>query len=287
MSFNKNTVREAVEEAAKAALEEVKISGTATGGSATTLVDTSSAFNTDLTGANLIIKSATDGTQKVTKITSNNATTLNFASGYPVVAGDTYIVEASGGSSGGNVTETNSEAILTAQGVSGTGITQPTGGSGILGWLSGIYNSLITLISNGRLGTSIQESYFAYLLRSGRAREVTNPVTAVNGTNVVTVIRDLTPDTVFFPTRLTVRSDKLAHGYISIASGIASEDAFTYYFDFAADATSTDPNKAVFNLADIPIGTRVLPTGYIRATTTATSATITFKVQGVESAYNG
>jgi hypothetical protein len=34
------------------------------------------------------------------------------------------------------------EAIETAAGTNGTGITPPTGATGILGWLSGIYNLL-------------------------------------------------------------------------------------------------------------------------------------------------
>ena len=42
--------------------------------------------------------------------------------------------------SGGNLA-----TIATAQGASGTGITQPTGGSGILGWLSGIYKTILGL----------------------------------------------------------------------------------------------------------------------------------------------
>lgn len=36
----------------------------------------------------------------------------------------------------------NLATIATAQGAGGTGISQPSGGSGILGWLSGIYNAL-------------------------------------------------------------------------------------------------------------------------------------------------
>lgn len=39
-------------------------------------------------------------------------------------------------------TETNTTTIANAQGVSGTGIAFPTGGSGILGWLSGIYKAI-------------------------------------------------------------------------------------------------------------------------------------------------
>jgi hypothetical protein len=44
--------------------------------------------------------------------------------------------------SGGNLA-----TIATAQGVSGTGIAQPTGGSGVLGWLSGIYSTLLSILT--------------------------------------------------------------------------------------------------------------------------------------------
>lgn len=41
---------------------------------------------------------------------------------------------------------TQTTTIATAQGAGGTGITEPAGGSGILGWLSGIYNRLSGLV---------------------------------------------------------------------------------------------------------------------------------------------
>lgn len=52
--------------------------------------------------------------------------------------------------SGGNLA-----TLATAQGASGSGITQPTGGSGILGWLSGIYKAITgTLTVAGTVGVS-------------------------------------------------------------------------------------------------------------------------------------
>lgn len=44
-------------------------------------------------------------------------------------------------------TAANTTTIVTNQGTSATGITQPTGGAGILGWLSGIFNKLNTSIA--------------------------------------------------------------------------------------------------------------------------------------------
>ncbi len=41
----------------------------------------------------------------------------------------------------------NLATIATAQGAGATGVAQPTGGAGVLGWLSGIYNKLLGLLS--------------------------------------------------------------------------------------------------------------------------------------------
>lgn len=43
--------------------------------------------------------------------------------------------------------------VATAQGASGTGITQPTGGSGLMGWLSGIYAQALLIVT--ALGTNL------------------------------------------------------------------------------------------------------------------------------------
>ncbi len=49
----------------------------------------------------------------------------------------------------------NLATVATAQGTGATGISQPTGGSGVLGWLSGIYNKLSgTLTVSGTVGIS-------------------------------------------------------------------------------------------------------------------------------------
>ncbi|MFM0160684.1 hypothetical protein [Paraburkholderia sediminicola] len=42
---------------------------------------------------------------------------------------------------------TSLETIANAQGAGGTGIAEPTGGSGLLGWLSGIYRALINTLA--------------------------------------------------------------------------------------------------------------------------------------------
>lgn len=69
-------------------------SGTATGGSNTTLIDTTRAWATDIWkgGKVEIIKA---GVHYFAEITGNNATTLSFADiGTPVVAGNTYQIKA-------------------------------------------------------------------------------------------------------------------------------------------------------------------------------------------------
>jgi len=54
----------------------------------------------------------------------------------------------------GTTDSTNLATVSGAQGTDGTGITQPTGGAGIRGWLSGIYNALIGALT-------IKDAYLA------------------------------------------------------------------------------------------------------------------------------
>ena len=72
--------------------------------------------------------SATVGAISNTTFTANAGTNLNTSA---------LALE-----SGGNLA-----TVASAQGASATGVTQPTGGSGILGWLSGIFNKLNTSIA--------------------------------------------------------------------------------------------------------------------------------------------
>ena len=58
----------------------------------------------------------------------------------------------------------NLATVATAQGASGTGITQPTGGSGVLGWLSGIFNKL-----PASLGSKVSSLALAAVLASDQA----------------------------------------------------------------------------------------------------------------------
>lgn len=76
------------------------------------------------------------GTNSIGQVTANAGTNLNTSA----LALET----------GGNLA-----TVAAAQGAGGTGITQPTGGSGILGWLSGIYGALTgTLSLSGTVGVS-------------------------------------------------------------------------------------------------------------------------------------
>ncbi len=71
-------------------------SGTLTGGSATTVVDTTRAWATDLwKGGKVEVIHLADGKHYFADITGNNATTLTFASvGVTLAAGDTYQIKA-------------------------------------------------------------------------------------------------------------------------------------------------------------------------------------------------
>ena len=83
--------------------------------------------------------------------TSALQTTINTTLGSPMQASGGSVTANAGTNlntstlakeSGGNLA-----TVATAQGVSGTGITEPTGGSGLLGWLSGIYSTLLTILT--------------------------------------------------------------------------------------------------------------------------------------------
>jgi hypothetical protein len=61
--------------------------------------------------------------------------------------GDLCVVVDNGAANAALETGGNLAAIAAAQGAGGTGITQPTGGSGLLGWLSGIYSKLSSALT--------------------------------------------------------------------------------------------------------------------------------------------
>ena len=67
----------------------------------------------------------------------------------PVSAASLPLPSNAAKESGGNLDaiDTATTFIATAQGAGGTGIAQPTGGSGLMGWLSGIYNAVTGLVS--------------------------------------------------------------------------------------------------------------------------------------------
>jgi hypothetical protein len=89
----------------------------------------------------------------------------------------------------GNVPNGNVSAATTAaaQGAGGTGITAPTGGSGILGWLSGIYQKLSgSLVVTGTFWQTTQPvSAVALPLPSGAATAALQNLALPAGANVI------------------------------------------------------------------------------------------------------
>ena len=85
----------------------------------------------------------------------------------------------------------NLATIATATGTSGSGVTQPTGGTGMLGWLSGIYNKLNTSVAvTGTFWQATQPISAASLpLPTGAALETGGNLatTATQATNLNTV----------------------------------------------------------------------------------------------------
>lgn len=76
-----------------------------------------------------------------TQPVSGTVAVSNFPATQPISAVSLPLPANAAQETGGNLA-----TIATAQGVSGTGITFPAGGSGILGWLSGIYNRLAGVV---------------------------------------------------------------------------------------------------------------------------------------------
>lgn len=92
--------------------------------------------------------------------------------------------------SGGNLA-----TVASAQGASGSGITQPTGGSGILGWLSGIYKAITsTLTVSGTVavsGTVPVSGTFYQATQPISATSLPLPTGAATSANQSTIIGDL------------------------------------------------------------------------------------------------
>lgn len=87
-------------------VDERAVSGTATGGSATSLTDSSLSMGTDAFAGGVIVVRRSS-LLRIEQIISNTADTFNFASGTAVQAGDTYIVSSQANAlplSGGQLT---------------------------------------------------------------------------------------------------------------------------------------------------------------------------------------
>lgn len=125
------------------------------------------------------LDSATLAALETTSVTANAGTNLNTSA---------LALE-----SGGNLA-----TIATAQGTSGTGIVQPTGGAGILGWLSGIFNKLNTSVAvTGTFWQATQPVSAAALpLPTGASTEATalsidtKLTTGITAKNITTALRD-------------------------------------------------------------------------------------------------
>ena len=130
------------------------VSGTVTANAGTNLNTSALALES---GGNLATLAGTVAGGKV-KVDPSGVTS-------PISAASLPLPSNAAQETGGNLA-----TIATAQGAGGTGISEPAGGSGILGWLSGIYHALInTLTVSGTVtanaGTNLNTSALA--LESG------------------------------------------------------------------------------------------------------------------------
>ncbi|MGA7384498.1 MAG: hypothetical protein WBW81_07350 [Methylocella sp.] len=102
----------------------------------------------------------------------------NFPATQPVSAASLPLPSNGAQETGGNLA-----AVATAQGAGGTGITQPAGGSGILGWLSGIFSNLASVIT--ALGSPMQQTGGSVSLVAGTAGGVSAYVACGGTTNAL------------------------------------------------------------------------------------------------------
>ena len=146
----------------------------------------------------------------------------------------------------------------------------------------GIVRDGVTLAFNDSslddIAISESENFLARKLREGRLDRSVSATTSYNGTLVAGTVRAATPSIVLFPTCFNVSSNVIANGYFEITTGIADSDTVRRYFSLSAGEYKT---------IELPKGYYVLPTGNVKVYITATSATCTVEVEGIEVAYNG
>jgi len=129
----------------------------------------------------------------------------------------------------------------------------------------------------GQEVVSISENTLARNLRLGRPRRLVSGTTSYSGTLVSGTVRSATADTIFYPTCFNIVSDVNATGYFEIVTGIADGDTLRRYFTITAGE---------YKNIEITQGYYVIPSGNIVVYITATSATATVEVEGVEVSYN-
>lgn len=115
----------------------------------------------------------------------------------------------------------NLATIATAQGAGGTGISQPTGGSGLLGWLSGIYKAITgTLTVSG----SVTANAGTNLNTSALAVETGGNLASINSTT------GTTSDTAYTSGNGTIVSVlKGVFGYLGTLAGAVSSSKVQVY----------------------------------------------------------
>jgi hypothetical protein len=116
------------------------------------------------------IYSAIKGTISIRALTSGTDSVTTVPSGTQAISATALPLPSGAATETGNLATiaTNTGTVATAQGTSATGVTQPTGGAGILGWLSGIYN---------KLNTSVAVTAASLPLPTGAASETGNLAT--------------------------------------------------------------------------------------------------------------
>ena len=148
----------------------------------------------------------------------------------------------------------NLATISAAQGTSGTGISQPTGGSGLLGWLSGIYNKLsnaltVNIASGQTVGIAAGTNAIGSVSAGGFTAISTTSVTRSANTTAYTI-----GQVVSGGSYLTFSNVVRANGSTGVLASVLMTDSsaqstkplFSLWL-FSAAPTSTVTDAATWN----------------------------------------
>jgi len=175
-------------------LDAVAASNSAISGSVGTTADSSysGTGNASLVSILKGLFVSLNGTLKTRFLSSDNDSVTTVPSGTQQISATSLPLPTGAASENGNLADvaSNTASLVTAVGASATGSAQPAGGSGILGWLSGIYTALTSGITvTGAFYQATQPvSAVTLPLPTGAAQETGGNLDSIAASNSAMVI---------------------------------------------------------------------------------------------------